>query len=243
MAHPEQLQFVKSILVSTADQFPIKKIIEIGSYDVNGTVRNLFPMTEYLGVDLVEGPGVDLVCEGGKVDLESNVFDLSISCECFEHNPLWIDTFSNMHRLTKEGALVLITVATAGREEHGTTRTSPIHSPGTQSLKWDYYKNLIEQDFYNYFDMTEMFQNYLFISNELSCDLYFIGVKKSSSLASNLDVVKLKEICLQDQKDLRNLIYKTKKYEKYTPKIFRKSIRKIYQIVKLNTQYPRLIHL
>ena len=243
MAHPEQLQFVKSSLLSTADQFRIKKIIEIGSYDVNGSVRNLFPMTEYLGVDLIEGPGVDLVCEGGKVDYESNTFDLSISCECFEHNPLWVDTFSNMYRLTKEGGLILITVATAGREEHGTTRTFPVHSPGTQSRKWDYYKNLIEQDFYNQFDMPEMFQNYLFISNDFSCDLYFIGIKRCSGSASNYDFVKLKEICLQDQKDLRDLIYKTKQYEKYTPKFLRKIIRKIYRKVKVDSEYPRLIYL
>jgi len=243
MAHPEQLQFVKSVLVTTANQFQQKKIIEIGSYDVNGTVRNLFPGAEYLGVDLVEGPGVDLVCEGGKVDYESNTFDLSISCECFEHNPLWADTFSNMYRLTKEGGLVIITVATTGREEHGTTRTSPIDSPGTQSLRWDYYKNLIEQDFYDQFDMKKMFENYLFISNEFSCDLYFLGIKRCSGSTSNFDIVKLKEMCIQDQKDLRNLVYKTKQYEKYTPKFLRKIIRKIYRIVKINDRYPRLIHL
>jgi SAM-dependent methyltransferase len=243
MAHPEQLQFVKSVIASTADQFQIKKIIEIGSYDVNGTIRNFFPRTEYLGVDLVEGPGVDLVCEGGKVDHDGNTFDLSISCECFEHNPLWADTFSNMYRLTKEGGLVLITVATAGREEHGTTRASPIHSPGTQSLKWDYYKNLIEQDFHNLFDMSKMFQYYLFIRNDLSRDLYFFGIKKYSDQASNFDVSKLKKICLQDQKDLRNLIYKTKKYEKYTPKFLRKIIRKIYRIVNVSIKNPRLINL
>jgi SAM-dependent methyltransferase len=243
MSHPEQLQFVKSVLVSIADQFELKKIIEIGSYDVNGSVRNLFPRTEYLGVDLVEGPGVDLVCEGGKVSLESGTIDLAISCECFEHNPLWVDTFANMYRLIKEDGLILITVATEGREEHGTTRTIPKDSPGTQSLKWDYYKNLIEQDFHNSFDVSKMFQYYFFISNESSRDLYFFGVKKYSEQASNFDVSKLKEICLQDQKDLRNLIYKTKQYEKYTPKFLRKITRKIYRTVMVNSKYPRLIHL
>jgi SAM-dependent methyltransferase len=242
MAHAEQLQFVKSVLFFTTPSFKQKKVIEIGSYDVNGTVRNLFSGTEYFGVDLVEGPGVDLVCEGGKVDYESNTFDISISCECFEHNPYWVATFSNMHRLTKEGGLVMITVATTGREEHGTLRTSPVASPGTQSLKWDYYKNLTEQDFHNQSEMKKMYENYLFISNNFSCDLYFLGIKKCSSSTSNLDVAQLKEICLQDQKDLRNLIYQTKQYEKYTPKFLRKIIRKIHRIVKINNRNPRLIY-
>lgn len=34
-------------------------------------------------------------------------YDITISCNCFEHNPYWRETFLNMHRMTKEGGLCL----------------------------------------------------------------------------------------------------------------------------------------
>jgi SAM-dependent methyltransferase len=242
MAHPEQLQFVKSILESTTNQMLYKKVIEIGSHDVNGSVRKLFSKVEYLGVDLSEGPGVDLVCEGGKVDHESCTYDLALSCECFEHNPLWIDTFSNMYRLAKNGGALLITVATTGREEHGTTRTSPKDSPGTQSIEWDYYKNLIEQDFHNAFDLSSLFEDYFFITNNLSHDLYFFAIKKKASPGLNLNLSNIKKSCLQDQDDLKNLRIKIQKYKKFIPKLLRKIVIQQYIKFGVKDQYPRLIN-
>lgn len=147
MAHIQQLQFVKSISRSLINDYSNRKIIEIGSYDVNGSVRQFFHKSCYVGVDLIHGAGVDIVCEGDKVDHADNTYDIAISCECFEHNPKWSETFENMHRMTKEGGVVLFTCATTGRPEHGTTRTAPKASPGTQALNWDYYRNLTQDDF------------------------------------------------------------------------------------------------
>ena len=40
------------------------KVLEIGSLDINGSVRPLFEDAEYyLGIDMQEGPGVDLVAK------------------------------------------------------------------------------------------------------------------------------------------------------------------------------------
>jgi hypothetical protein len=44
---------------------------------------------------LVEGPGVDIVASGHEVNLASDSFAVTISAECFEHNPLWRETFAN----------------------------------------------------------------------------------------------------------------------------------------------------
>jgi SAM-dependent methyltransferase len=110
MAHVQQLQFVKSVTRSLTDDYSQKNIIEIGSYDVNGSVRQFFKNSSYIGVDLIAGVGVDIVCEGDKVDHPDNIYDVAISCECFEHNPNWLETFENMHRITKEGGRLSLLV-------------------------------------------------------------------------------------------------------------------------------------
>lgn len=152
-------------------------VIEIGSLDINGTVRDFFdnPKT-YIGVDVGPGSGVDLVANGEDVDFPGNHFDIAISAECFEHNPEWIATFANMHRMAKTA--VIFTCASDGRPEHGTTRTDPGSSPLT--LQWDYYRNLNEDDFRDEFDLDGMFSDYGFTYNGKSHDLYFWGIKKKS---------------------------------------------------------------
>lgn len=78
-----------------------------------------------------KGPGVDIVCPGHEADSPTGHFDTMVSAECFEHNPFWVETFSNMLRMTLPGGLVAVSVATTGRGEHGTPRTSALESPLT----------------------------------------------------------------------------------------------------------------
>ena len=56
-------------------------ILEIGSYNVNGKVRDLFlGSVKYIGIDLQEGPDVDIVMDGhdALVTFGANSFDLII---------------------------------------------------------------------------------------------------------------------------------------------------------------------
>ena len=69
---------------------------------------------------------------------------------------------------------MIFSCATIGRQEHGTTATSPADSPFTN----DYYKNLIEQDFRETFYLNDMFSKYEFSVNQRPEDLYFWGLKK-----------------------------------------------------------------
>ena len=107
MAHLEQLNFVSAITNKLDLNSNKLKILEIGSYDVNGNIRSFFPKVHYSGVDLIRGPGVDIVCSGEKLKHKSNTYDLVISCECFEHNPKWKETFINMFRMLKEGGVFI----------------------------------------------------------------------------------------------------------------------------------------
>lgn len=177
MAHAQQILFVSIVRDFFLKHSAGKKVLEIGSYDVNGSIRNVFNGTEYLGVDLFEGPGVDVVSSGHLLNLPPKTFDVAISSECFEHNPFWVETFKNMYRMTADSGMLIITCASRGRLEHGTTRTTPEMSPGSQKVGWDYYKNLREADFSKSLNLSAMFSKWIFFYIPVSQDLYFVGWK------------------------------------------------------------------
>jgi len=178
MSHPQQMNFVSRLKKTFPSNFKNSKVLEIGSLNINGTIRIFFENCDYLGVDVGPGNGVDLVCPGQELTLPDNSYDTVGSCECFEHNPFWVETFTNMYRMCKPGGLVFMSCATTGRPEHGTTRTSPSDSPLTIRKGWDYYKNLTEQDFRDSYDIENMFSFHSFSVDMSNFDLYFYGIKK-----------------------------------------------------------------
>lgn len=175
MSHAQQLTFVSSVKDLHPTYFDKTKVLEVGSLNINGTVRQFFTDCDYLGIDVGPGKCVDLVCEGQAFDGDSDSFDVAISCECFEHNPYWKETFANMIRVVKSNGLIIMTCATTGRKEHGTSRTSPKDSPLSIKNGWEYYENLTELDFINGTDLT-VFSSYSFSTNDTSKDLYFHGI-------------------------------------------------------------------
>ncbi len=171
MSHQSQLDFVRGLTQKFPIFFSGQKVLEIGSLDINGSIRQFFDAAQYVGVDLGEGKGVDLVAKGEELDFPDNSFDVVASCECFEHNPEWVATFNNMVRMASK--FVFFTCATTGRPEHGTRRTSPSDAP----FCGDYYRNLTEQDIRENCDLSK-FETFEFSTNSNPADLYFWGVCK-----------------------------------------------------------------
>ena len=169
------MSFVQRVKYANPDYFHNKKVLEVGSLDINGSVRQFFDKCIYIGCDLGEGKGVDVISRGHELKFDDNFFNTSISCECFEHDKFWKKTFENMVRMTS--GLVVFTCATVGRKEHGTTATSPNDAPFTN----DYYKNLVMSDFANSFDLDKMFKHHYFETNHESHDLYFYGIKHDTA--------------------------------------------------------------
>lgn len=174
MAHVEQRDFIQKTKDHFSEAFKTESVLEVGSLNINGTVRDFFESKYYLGIDIMPGKDVDLVIAGHELDQPDGLYNTTISTECFEHDKHWKDTFLNMYRMTKVGGFVIFTCASDGRHEHGTTRTSPADSPATN----DYYMNLNKNHFLETFDIDGMFSKHLFEYNPITCDLYFWGIKK-----------------------------------------------------------------
>ena len=173
MSHQSQLDFVGRVKAKFPDYFVNKKVLEIGSLDINGSIRQFFDNCTYIGVDIGEGRGVDVVARGEKLVFPTGYFDVTASCECFEHNDAWAETFDNMVRMSN--GLVFFSCATTGRPEHGTGRTSRADNP----FLGDYYLNLTEQDFRDKCDLSK-FEQYEFSTCDSPADLYFWGLCKQS---------------------------------------------------------------
>jgi SAM-dependent methyltransferase len=224
MAHSEQAMFVGIVrdVVVKSKSLDSLAILEMGSFDVNGTVRSLFKGASYIGVDIAPGPGVDVVAFGHEFQAPDESFDVVLSCECFEHDPYWVDTFGNMFRLAKPGAVIAFTCASTGRLEHGTRRTNPADSPGTQSKGIDYYRNLTEHDFRSKVQIDNHCSHYRFYYLSDSSDLYFIGSKHGSSAGIALDLTSV-------DLEVANLRRKSKEIRKRRHGLLFRSLFAVYR--------------
>lgn len=179
--HPGPRNFLATAAASFPGMFAGRRVLEIGSLDINGGVRDLFLGCRYIGLDVAPGRGVDVVCQGQDYDAPDGSFDVVLSCEAMEHNPHWRETFANMARLCRPGGLVLMTCATFGRHEHGTRRSETGSSPLTCSLDWEYYRNLGRADLARALDLEASFSSWRTWSNWRSYDLYFAGVRRGAT--------------------------------------------------------------
>lgn len=88
---------------------PEPLVIEVGSYNVNGTVRDLFP-EPYVGIDSRPGPGVDRVIdivEGG--DWLAGKAKTVVCCEALEHmSRPWV-ALEKMRKALEPGGLFIAT--------------------------------------------------------------------------------------------------------------------------------------
>jgi len=83
------------------------KIVDIGSRDVNGTLRNYNPSSsEYIGVDFEPGKGVDVILtDPYHLPFDDASVDFVVSSSCFEHSEMFWLTFLEISRVLKSGGL------------------------------------------------------------------------------------------------------------------------------------------
>jgi predicted SAM-dependent methyltransferase len=90
------------------------KVVDFGSYDVNGSLKSIFKSHEYIGIDMASGPNVDIVCTSDTTPFEDNSIDVIVSSSNFEHDDFFWMTFLEMCRIVKPGGLIYINAPSAG---------------------------------------------------------------------------------------------------------------------------------
>lgn len=95
------------------------RILDIGSYDVNGSYKPLFtqPEWQYIGVDLAAGPNVDVTLNSPyRLPFRDDYADLVISGQAFEHVEFFWLSWLEMVRVIKPGGMIFLIAPSRGPE-------------------------------------------------------------------------------------------------------------------------------
>lgn len=112
--HPQARDYVTR---QVAEHGPFASVVEFGSININGEVRDLFGSADYTGVDIVPGPGVDVVHDCASYQHPAKV-DCVVCCEVLEHTKDGRKIIANAHRLLRVGGVLILTAATDPRLPH-----------------------------------------------------------------------------------------------------------------------------
>lgn len=137
MSHKSVLDFGERVI--TKDMVTSKKVLEVGSYDVNGSLRpyieSLKP-ADYVGTDIELGPRVDQVVPVSdliKVFGKAS-FNLVLCNEMLEHAEDWREAINQLKAVTQKWLLI-------------TTRSEPFPYHGFPGDHWRYNRELFKKIF------------------------------------------------------------------------------------------------
>jgi SAM-dependent methyltransferase len=117
--HKSSLEHIQSQVQAHLNRQVPLNIIDIGSYDVNGSYKTFFdaPLWHYTGVDLAAGPNVDVVLDSPyRLPFKSHSVDVIVSGQAFEHIEFFWLTWLEMTRVLKPGGLIFLVAPSRGPE-------------------------------------------------------------------------------------------------------------------------------
>lgn len=101
-----------------------RRVIDVGACDFNGSIAPILHSwnpKEYIGVDIIDGPGVDVVCSADDLveKFGEESFDIVVCFEMLEHTQDWRRSINNMKQICKPGGTLLVTTRSFGFPCHG----------------------------------------------------------------------------------------------------------------------------
>jgi hypothetical protein len=132
-------------------------VLDLGGRDINGSIRGLLPHAQWDGLDIVEGPGVDIVRDA-TLDWPENfkLYDMIITTELFEHVEDWRGVIRTCSQALSNGGeeILFITCASTGRRPHGASgEMDPPPGEWYQNIDPDEMRRQLSK-FFAHFEVT-----------------------------------------------------------------------------------------
>ena len=161
--HHQAYHWMRKTIAMLPDRF---SVLELGSKDVNGSIRPLFTKaTRYVGVDLSEGAGVDVVADAVTFKTDER-FDTVVCMEVLEHTDKGREICRNAHHHLQAGGVFLVSAATGIRVPHSAV-------DGGELRDGEYYQNVRHSDLS--FWLSDFSKRYIF--KKMWGDIYAIAYK------------------------------------------------------------------
>lgn len=93
------------------------RTLEVGSRNINGSLREC--MTIDVGIDMIDGKGVDEIMDAQAMTFEDAAFGVLVSDNAIEHTPDWRPYLSECWRVLETGGAFAITAASPKKGRHG----------------------------------------------------------------------------------------------------------------------------
>ncbi|MFX0133373.1 MAG: class I SAM-dependent methyltransferase [Candidatus Hodarchaeota archaeon] len=209
----------------TREEVEGKKVIEVGSQDISGSLRPIVESlnpAEYIGVDIIEGSGVDIIqnAEDLLIKFDKERFDIIIATELIEHVKDWKKVISNFKNICAPNGIILITTRSYGFPYHG--------------YPYDHWRYEIE-------DMKYIFSDFIIKKLEkdkLASGVFIKAIKPKDFIENDLTNYKLYSIILNMRvKEIneKNINHYLKKYKIYRvlKGIFNRIEKFIFKITRL----------
>lgn len=165
--HPEAYEYVRHASYHLYPR-PVR-VVEIGSRNINGSVRGLFSdALQYRGLDLYEGPDVDIVANGATWQpARDERPDAVVCCEVLEHATTAADIVRNAVKMLRPGGTAIFTCAGAGRTPHSAIDGGPIR-------EGEHYENVTREMVEEWIEpIQSLVKHILFGTRDDRADLYF----------------------------------------------------------------------
>jgi|688.fasta_scaffold06563_35 hypothetical protein len=155
--HDAAFTFYKESL----SQLSPMNVLEFGSYNINGSVRDAYPnANSWHGIDVVPGNGVDEVADAA-VWKSDRRYDVVICAEAFEHTSDWEKIIKNAKEHLNHNGLFLASCASRNRPPHSAIDGGPLRDG-------EYYENISPEE------MTQCLESMSWSSFEvIPADGYF----------------------------------------------------------------------
>ena len=101
-------QIIKRIKKQIGQQ---KIVLEIGSLNINGSIKDIFNDAEsYIGIDKEKGNNVDIVMNAHQLKFKNNKFDCVLALGIFEHDDKWWESLKEIRRVLKKNGWFILQV-------------------------------------------------------------------------------------------------------------------------------------